>query len=77
LLVDPTRGIVIGARLEINQLWKTLSEEGCALLLISSEAEELVDVCHRVTVLRNGAAVGDLVGNDISEERLLRLAAGV
>jgi D-xylose transport system ATP-binding protein len=77
LLVDPTRGIDIGARHEINQLWKTLSAEGCALLLISSEAEELVDVCHRVTVLRNGAAVGDLVGEDISEERLLRLAAGV
>ena len=77
LLVDPTRGIDIGARHEINQLWKTLSAEGCALLLISSEAEELVDVCHRVTVLRNGAAVGDLVGDDISEERLLRLAAGV
>ena len=47
------------------------------MLLISSEAEELVDVCHRVTVLRNGAAVGDLAGTDISEERLLRLAAGV
>ncbi|HEY2901985.1 MAG TPA: sugar ABC transporter ATP-binding protein [Polyangia bacterium] len=77
LLVDPTRGIDVGARHEINQLWRTLSEEGCALLLISSEAEELVDVCHRVTVLRNGAAVGDLAGADISEERLLRLAAGV
>ncbi|HVR61578.1 MAG TPA: sugar ABC transporter ATP-binding protein [Polyangia bacterium] len=77
LLVDPTRGIDVGARHEINQLWKTLSQEGCALLLVSSEAEELVDVCHRVTVLRNGSAVGDLTGADITEERLLRLAAGV
>lgn len=77
LLVDPTRGIDVGARHEINQLWKTLSHEGCALILVSSEAEELVDVCHRVMVLRNGTAVGDLVGADISEERLLRLAAGV
>ncbi len=77
LLVDPTRGIDVGARHEINQLWKTLSNEGCALILVSSEAEELVDVCHRVMVLRNGSAVGDLVGADISEERLLRLAAGV
>jgi ABC-type sugar transport system ATPase subunit len=77
LLVDPTRGIDIGARHEINQLWKTLSAEGCSLLLISSEAEELVDVCDRVLVLRNGALVGELVGEQLNEERLLRLAAGV
>lgn len=77
LLVDPTRGIDIGARHEINQLWKTLSAEGCSLLLISSEAEELVDVCDRVLVLRNGALVGEVAGEQLNEERLLRLAAGV
>ncbi|HET6282145.1 MAG TPA: sugar ABC transporter ATP-binding protein [Polyangia bacterium] len=77
LLVDPTRGIDIGARHEINHLWRTLAEEGYALLLISSEAEELVDVCDHVLVLRNGTIAGDLVGAEVSEERMLRLAAGV
>jgi ABC-type sugar transport system ATPase subunit len=77
LLVDPTRGIDIGARHEICELWKDLSEEGCALLLVSSEAEELVDVCDRALVLRNGVVAGELCREDLTEERLLRLAAGV
>jgi ribose transport system ATP-binding protein len=77
LLVDPTRGIDIGARHEINHVWKTLSEEGRALILVSSEAEELVDVCDRVLVLRNGVVGGELRGEQLNEERLLRLAAGV
>ena len=77
LLVDPTRGIDVGTRQEINALWRTLAAEGHALLLVSSEAEELVDVCDRVVVLRNGRASGELAGAEIDEERLLRLAAGV
>jgi D-xylose transport system ATP-binding protein len=77
LLVDPTRGIDIGARHEINTLWKTLAQEGRALILVSSEAEELVEVCDRVLVLRNGKVAGQLAGDEVSEERLLRLAAGV
>jgi ABC-type sugar transport system ATPase subunit len=77
LLVDPTRGIDVGTRHEINLLWKTLAGQGCALLLVSSEAEELVDVCDRVVVLRNGVMAGELAGSEIGEERLLHLAAGV
>jgi ABC-type sugar transport system ATPase subunit len=77
LLVDPTRGIDIGARHEINQLWKTLAADGCAVLLISSEAEELADVCDRVMVLRNGEVAGEIGGEQMTEERLLRLAAGM
>jgi ABC-type sugar transport system ATPase subunit len=77
LLVDPTRGIDIGARHEINRLWKTLAGDGCAVLLVSSEAEELVDVCDRVIVLRNGEIAGEIGGTQMTEERLLRLAAGV
>ena len=77
LLVDPTRGIDVGTRREINALWRQLAAEGHALLLVSSEAEELVDVCDRVIVLRNGAPVGELARAALDEERLLRLAAGV
>jgi ABC-type sugar transport system ATPase subunit len=77
LLVDPTRGIDVGTRAEINALWRTLAAEGHALLLVSSEAEELVEVCDRVVVLRNGRAAGEVAGAELAEERLLRLAAGV
>jgi ABC-type sugar transport system ATPase subunit len=77
LLVDPTRGVDVGARAEINALWRRLAGEGHAIVLVSSESEELVEVCDRVLVLRNGRAVSEHRGDDLSEERLLRAAAGV
>jgi ABC-type sugar transport system ATPase subunit len=76
LLIDPTRGVDIGTRSEINTLWQQLADDGYAILLISSEAEELVEVCDRVLVLRNGRQVSEHTGEQISEERLLRAAAG-
>jgi D-xylose transport system ATP-binding protein len=77
LLVDPTRGVDVGARAEINQLWQALAEDGFALLLVSSEAEELVDVCHRVLVMRHGRLADEMRGDDIAVGRLLHAAAGV
>jgi D-xylose transport system ATP-binding protein len=76
LLVDPTRGVDVGARAEINLLWQALADEGFALLLISSEAEELVEVCHRVLVMRHGRLGDELHGDDITVGRLLHAASG-
>jgi ABC-type sugar transport system ATPase subunit len=75
ILVDPTRGVDVGARGEINRIWSRLSENGHAILIASSDAEELVDVCHRVIVMRNGRKVGELSGATLNEKDLLRLAA--
>ena len=75
ILVDPTRGVDVGARDEINRVWSRLSESGHAILIASSDAEELVDVCHRVIVMRNGRKVGELSGPTLNEKELLRLAA--
>ncbi len=77
LLVDPTRGVDVGARAEINRLWQALAESGFALLLVSSEAEELVEVCDRVLVMRHGRLVGEHRGDDLTVGRLLHAAAGV
>ena len=74
ILVDPTRGVDIGARGEINRIWSRLSESGHAILIASSDAEELVDVCHRVIVMRNGRKVGELSGATLTEKELLRIA---
>jgi ribose transport system ATP-binding protein len=52
-----------------------LSESGHAILIASSDAEELVDVCHRVIVMRNGRKVGELSGVALNEKELLRMAA--
>ena len=75
ILVDPTRGVDVGARGEINRIWSRLSESGHAILIVSSDAEELVDVCDRVIVMRNGRKVGELSGATLSEKELLRVAA--
>ena len=77
LLVDPTRGVDVGARAEINRLWQALADEGFALLLVSSEAEELVEVCDRVLVLRHGRLASEHRGEDMRVGQLVHAAAGV
>jgi ABC-type sugar transport system ATPase subunit len=77
LLVDPTRGVDVGARAEISQIWNELAASGCAILLVSSDAEEIVEICDRAVVLRNGRFAGELKRRDLSEASLLNLAAGI
>lgn len=77
LLIDPTRGVDIGARAEIKRIWTEMADAGCAILLVSSDAEEIVDVCDRAIVLRSGRIAGHIARDQLSEARLLRLAAGV
>ena len=77
ILVDPTRGVDIGARGEIKRVWARLSEAGCSILIASTDAEELVDICDRVIVLRGGAIAGEVGRGDLTEERILGMAASV
>jgi ribose transport system ATP-binding protein len=74
LFDEPTRGIDVGAKSEIYGLVQSLAEEGCCVLLISSEVEELVDVCDRVYVVRHGRIVAELEQKEISKERILSIA---
>jgi D-xylose transport system ATP-binding protein len=77
LLIDPTRGVDVGARSEIKRIWTELADAGCAILLVSSDAEEIVEICDRAVVLRSGRLAGEIEGAELSEARLLKLAAGV
>ena len=77
LLIDPTRGVDVGARTEITRIWGELADAGCAILLVSSDAEEIVEICDRAVVLRNGRFAGEVERTDLSEARLVKLAAGV
>jgi ribose transport system ATP-binding protein len=74
LFDEPTRGIDVGAKSEIYGLVRALAEEGAGVLIISSEVEELVDVCDRVYVLRQGRIVDELLREDISKEAILASA---
>jgi ABC-type sugar transport system ATPase subunit len=76
ILIDPTRGVDVGARQEIKRIWMDLKASGRALLLVSSDSEEMVELCDRALVLRAGHVVAELAGQDLTEHNLLRLAAG-
>jgi ABC-type sugar transport system ATPase subunit len=74
ILVDPTRGVDVGARREIKRIWGDLGARGHAILLASTDAEELVDTCDRVVVMNHGRCVGELAREDLSERALLQMA---
>ncbi|WP_179400957.1 sugar ABC transporter ATP-binding protein [Burkholderia guangdongensis] len=71
---EPTRGIDIGAKTEIFNLIERLVEQGAAVLLISSELSEIVHVCDRAYVMRDGAISGELPRERLSEQNILSLA---
>jgi ABC-type sugar transport system ATPase subunit len=68
---EPTHGIDVGAKEEIYKLMTQLAEQGKAVIFISSEFPELVGICNRVVVMREGRLVGEVVGDDISEPALI------
>lgn len=75
ILDEPTRGIDIGAKEEIEKLIQGLSKEGISVLMISSELSELARNCHRVVVLRDGKVRGEMEGEEISENAILAMIA--
>jgi inositol transport system ATP-binding protein len=74
LLDEPTRGIDVGAKFEIYKLITDLAREGKAVLMISSEMEELIGVCDRIYVMAKGRITGELARPDFSQENILKLA---
>lgn len=70
---EPTRGIDVGAKAEIFALLDRLVREGAAVLMISSEQTEIVHVCDRAYVMRDGRIAGELARNELTEENIVRL----
>lgn len=75
ILDEPTRGIDVGAKKEIEGLIHQMAAQGISILLISSEFEELVRNCDRVEVIRDGINTGTLSGEEITEENIMRAIA--
>jgi len=72
---EPTRGIDVGAKAEIFRLLDALVQNGAAVLMISSEQAEIVRVCDRAYVMRDGRIVGELAAGELTEANIVRLAA--
>ncbi len=71
IMDEPTRGIDVGAKYEIYQLIKQLAKEGKAIILISSEMPELLGMCDRILVMKDGRIVGELSSQEASQEKIM------
>jgi ABC-type sugar transport system ATPase subunit len=74
---EPTRGIDVGAKHQIHELLVRLAAEGAAILLISSEIEEVLGLSHRVLVMRAGRIVAELSGDEMNEAAILNASFGM
>ena len=80
ILDEPTRGVDIGAKAEMYTIVQSLAQEGMAVLFISSELPEIIGVCQRVLVMREGHIMGEVGGTsgvEVTQENIMRLATGL
>ncbi len=76
ILDEPTRGIDVGTKTEIQRLVRKLASEGMSVTFISSEIEEMLRICSRLIVMRDRHIVGELTGNELTQEHVMRTIAG-
>ena len=76
ILDEPTRGIDVGTKLEIQKLVLKLAEDGVSVTFISSEVEEMLRTCSRLIVMRDRHIVGELKGADLNQTQVMKTIAG-
>ena len=76
ILDEPTRGIDIGTKTEIQKLVLDLADQGMSVAFISSEVEEMLRTCSRMAVMRDGKKVGEISGDELSQEGIMKAIAG-
>ncbi|MEP2534242.1 sugar ABC transporter ATP-binding protein [Shimia sp.] len=74
-LDEPTRGVDVGAKSEIHSILRNLANDGVGIVVISSELPELIGLCDRVLVVREGRISGQVSGDDMTEENIMHLAS--
>jgi ribose transport system ATP-binding protein len=74
ILDEPTRGIDVGAKFEIYQLMRKLTDQGVAILMISSELLEILGMSDRILVMRDGQIVGEFSRDEATEDKIIELA---
>jgi ribose transport system ATP-binding protein len=76
ILDEPTRGIDVGSKSEIYKLIRQLADSGVAIVMVSSEMEEIIGISDRVLVMHEGVLNGELDRSELSEEKIMHLATG-
>ncbi|SCB12706.1 sugar ABC transporter ATP-binding protein [Rhizobium hainanense] len=77
IIDEPTRGIDVGTKQQIYHFISALARDGHSIIVISSEMPEVIGLCTRIAVMREGRIVGVLEGEEISEQEIMRYAAGL
>ncbi len=77
VLDEPTRGVDVGAKAEIHRILRDLANAGTGIIAISSELPELIGLCDRVAVIHEGRMVGEVSGENLTEEHIMHLASGL
>ena len=73
---EPTRGVDVGARVEIHRFLADIARRGCAVLLVTADVEEAVILSHRLIIMRDGSIRGELSGANKTQANAIALAAG-
>ena len=76
ILDEPTRGIDVGTKVDIQKLVLKLASEGMSVTFISSELDEMLRTCSRLIVMRDGRMVGELSGEDLNQNKVMNTIAG-
>ncbi|MBR5301351.1 MAG: sugar ABC transporter ATP-binding protein, partial [Clostridia bacterium] len=76
ILDEPTRGIDVGAKAEIQRLMLKMCEEGMSIIFISSELDEIIRCSNRIIVMRDGKKAGELNGEGCTQADIMRMIAG-
>lgn len=74
---EPTRGVDVGAKVEIYNIINELAEKGVGIIMISSEMTEIIGMCDRAIVMRQGEITGEFVKDEITENTMIKAAMGV
>jgi len=77
IIDEPTRGIDVGTKQQIYHFISALARDGHSVVVVSSEMQEVIGLCTRVAVMREGRVVGMLEGDEINEREIMRYAAGL
>ena len=76
ILDEPTRGIDVGTKVDIQKLVLKLASEGMSVTFISSELDEMLRTCSRLVVMRDRKVVGELSGDDLNQSKVMSTIAG-
>lgn len=74
---EPTRGVDVGAKTEIYEIMNKLAEQGMGIIMISSEMTEIIGMCDRAVIMRQGKVAGELGKSDLTEDNLIQYSMGV